>query len=219
MLKLFSRLLVPARCIYCNEEGMPVCRSCELDELKTRQQSCYLCNAMTGDGRVCGTCQWKTRVRRTNVVWRLDDQSEKLLYSLKYDGSEDTARFIAERMTRLELPFYDIITFVPDTSARRRERGYVAPQLIARELSRIARKPYVELLSRDIHTPQVGAGRDARWRQVKDNFTPRLPNYMEGRRVLLVDDAITTGATVTECARVLKLAGSGPVYVAAAVKK
>lgn len=210
---------MPSRCIYCNEEGTAVCRACELVHLKPRQQSCYLCNAITGDGRVCASCQWRTRVRRASAIWRLDETSEKLIYALKYEGNEDVARLIAERIQRLELPLYDIITFVPATPAKRRERGYVAPQLIARELSRISRKPYLELFARNIHLPQVGSGRDARWRQVKENFVPRMPSYMEGRRVLLIDDVMTTGATVTECARTLKQAGSGPVYVVAIAKK
>jgi ComF family protein len=145
--------------------------------------------------------------------------SEKVIYGLKFDGRDDVACFVAKQMVEVGLPFFDVITYVPDTVSRKRDRGFIAPQLVARELSRLSRKPYVELLSRTTHTPQVGAGRDARWRQVKDNFSPKHQSLLEGKRILLVDDVITTGATVTECARVLKTAGSGPVFVVAAAKK
>jgi ComF family protein len=154
-----------------------------------------------------------------NILWRLDEASEKVVYSLKFDGRDDVATSVARQLTSTELPFFDLISFVPDTSARRRKRGYVAPQLVARELSRLTRKPYVELLERTTHQPQVGSGREARWRQVKNNFCAKNLQLLEGRRILLVDDVITTGATVTECARELKMAGSGPVFVAAVAKK
>jgi predicted amidophosphoribosyltransferase len=83
-----------------------------------------------------------------NILWRLDEASEKVVYSLKFDGRDDVATSVARQLTSTELPFFDLISFVPDTSARRRKRGYVAPQLVARELSRLTRKPYVELLPR-----------------------------------------------------------------------
>jgi ComF family protein len=152
-------------------------------------------------------------------LWNYQGDVEGVVHGIKYDGREDVASALARRLMLSELPYFDIITFVPDTPARRRERGYVAPQLIARELSRMTRKPYVEFLTRTQHTPQVGAGREARWRQVKSNFSVKHATLLEGKRVLVIDDVVTTGATITECARVLKLAGSGPVFVAAVAKR
>ena len=218
MLKLISRLLVPSCCVLCNDEGSGLCNTCS-GGLEKHQNACYLCNAMTSDGRVCSSCQWRTRVRRATILWNYQGQVEGVVQGLKYEGREDIASVIARKLSLSELPYYDFITFVPDTPSRRRERGYVAPQLIARELSRISRKPYVELLSRTVHTPQVGAGREARWRQVKGNFSTKHSELLEDKRILLIDDVVTTGATVTECARVLKLAGSGPVFVAAVAKR
>lgn len=218
MLKLISRLLVPDCCVLCNKEGSGLCNVCD-GSLEKHQKACYLCNAMTADGRVCSSCQWRTRVRRTTILWNYQGNTEKVVHGLKYEGRDDVAKAVAVSFVRLGLPYFDLITFVPDTPTRRRQRGYVAPQIIARELSRMTYKPYVELLSRSAHTPQVGAGREARWRQVENNFSTKHPALLEGKRILLVDDVITTGATVTECARMLKLAGSGPVFVAAVAKK
>ena len=219
MLKLFARLLAPDRCVLCNDEGSGVCASCRTNAFQKRTSACYLCNALTHDDRICARCQWRTPIRRCTVVWRLDPASEMVVYGLKYDGREDIARAIAQSIQSTTLSFYDVISFVPDTAKRRRERGYVAPQLVARELSRLMRKPYIEFLERSVHKPQVGAGRQARWRQVKDNFTAKNQDVLAGKRVLLIDDVVTTGATVTECAKQLKRAGSGPVYVLAVAKK
>jgi ComF family protein len=218
LLKLITRLLVPARCILCNTEGLSLCENC-LITLEKQPSVCYLCNAVTVDGRVCASCQWRTRVRRTTILWSYRKGVDKIVQAIKYEGSEDIAKRLALLLTQAGLPGFDLITFVPDTSKRRRERGYIAPQLIARELSRLTRKPYVELLTRTTHIPQVGASREVRWRQVKDNFLPRHPSLLEGKRILLIDDVITTGATVTECARIIKLAGSGPIFIAAIAKK
>lgn len=219
MLKLFSRLIAPDRCILCNDEGAGVCTDCQAHSLIERTSTCYLCNATTKDERVCARCQWRTPIRRCTMLWRFDTTAETVVYGLKYEGREDIARSIAAVIKDTPLSFYDVISFVPDTSQRKRQRGYVAPQLIARELSRLTRKPYVELLERTRHIPQVGAGKQARWRQVKDNFVAKNGEVLAGKRILLIDDVITTGATVTECAKTLKSAGSGPIYCVAIAKK
>ncbi len=219
MLKIISRLLVPSRCILCHTEGSGICDSCRQVALEARPSTCYLCNALTKDSQVCASCQWRTPVRRAHVLYRLDVSAESVVYGLKYDGREDVARSLAKALQAADLPYYDVITFVPDTNQRRRQRGFVAPQLLARELSRLSRKPYLELLERNDHVPQVGAGRQARWRQVKGNFRYRNDEVMRDKRVLLIDDVITTGATITECAKELKRGGSGPVYAVAVAKK
>lgn len=219
MLKLFSRLIAPDRCILCNDEGAGVCTDCQSHSLTRRSSTCYLCNAVTTDERICARCQWRTPIRRCTMLWRLDTSAETVVYGLKYEGREDIARSIAAVIKHTPLSFYDVISFVPDTPQRKRQRGYVAPQLIARELSRLTRKPYVEVLERTRHIPQVGAGKQARWRQVKDNFAPKNYDVISGQRILLIDDVITTGATITECAKSLKRAGSGPIYAVAVAKK
>ncbi len=219
MFKAIARLLSPDRCVLCNTEGTGVCQDCREFALSERTSSCYVCNAVTPEGRICSRCQWRTPVRRCHVLWRLDTPGETLVYGLKYDGREDIARSVARVLQQQNLPYFDLITFVPDTAARQRERGFVPAQLIARELSRVSGKPYIELLDRIEHTPQVGAGRTQRWQQVRGNFRAKHTELAYDKRILLIDDVVTTGATITECAKTLKSAGTGPIYVAALAKK
>lgn len=141
------------------------------------------------------------------------------MYGVKYSGREDITKAVSYELAQAELPKVDMITFVPDTPTRRRERGYVAPQLVARELAQLLSIPCHQLLVRDIHTPQVGAGRTQRWKQIQGNFQVKNEALLQGQRILLIDDVVTTGATFTECARVLKAAGSGALYAAALAKK
>jgi len=110
----------------------------------------------------------------------------------------------------------DVIVPVPLHASRERERGFNQAVVLARELSGVTKLPIDEHgLVRRVHTERHRAGMDARARRdsVEGAFEVRQPTLISGRRVLLVDDVFTTGATVSECAAVLKTAGATAVYV------
>lgn len=110
----------------------------------------------------------------------------------------------------------DLIIPVPLHSRRERERGFNQAALLARELARATKLPLDEhSLVRRSHTERHRAGMDARARResVTGAFTVRHPKLIAGRRVLLVDDVFTTGATVSACAAALKAADARDVYV------
>jgi len=108
---------------------------------------------------------------------------------------------------------YDLITWAPLSWWRRWRRGYDQAQLLAREMGRILGLWPVPLLRKVRHTrPQSGLEDDAQRRANALDAYSLLPGaQVSGRRVLLVDDIITTGSTLSECARVLRTAGSGEV--------
>jgi ComF family protein len=101
-----------------------------------------------------------------------------------------------------------IIVPVPTATLRVRLRGYDHAWLLAKNLGKYLDRPSQRLLSRYGHTRQVGAGRAKRQEQLSGAFYPRNPKAIKGARVLLVDDILTTGATIEECARTLKKAGA-----------
>jgi ComF family protein len=110
----------------------------------------------------------------------------------------------------------DLIIPVPLHANRERERGHNQAALLARELARATGVELDEhLLVRRTHTDRHRAGMDARARRqsVAGAFEVRAPQQILGRRVLLVDDVFTTGATVSECAAVLKSAGAADIFV------
>jgi len=110
----------------------------------------------------------------------------------------------------------EIIIPVPLHRERERERGFNQAVLLARELARVSRLPLDEhSVVRRIHTERHRAGMDskARHQSVAGAFAVRHRDSIEGRRVLLIDDVYTTGATVSECAAALKDAGAGKVFV------
>ena len=117
---------------------------------------------------------------------------------------------------RAPLAEADVIVPVPLHASRERERGFNQAVVLARELARVTKLPIDEhSLVRRVHTERHRAGMDARSRRdsVEGAFEVRQPKLVAGRRILLVDDVFTTGATVSECAAVLKSAGAADVYV------
>ncbi len=143
---------------------------------------------------------------------------QELIYQLKYYGSRDTARFLSHHITINSLPTkIDTITYVPATGKSLRRRGYNQAQILAREVSKHTKIPLQPILLRLHHTDQIGLGRIQRFESVKGNFIPR--RNITGKNVLIVDDVITTGATLNECAKVLKASGAKSIWGLAVAKK
>jgi predicted amidophosphoribosyltransferase len=111
----------------------------------------------------------------------------------------------------------DVITWVPTTATRRRERGFDQAQLLARAVARRLRLPNRSMLVRGAGPPQTG--RTGIERHVGPVLAARpLRRMHQARRVLLVDDVVTTGTTVTTAARALKAVGVDHVIVVTAAR-
>ncbi len=108
---------------------------------------------------------------------------------------------------------YDLITWVPVSNKRRRERGYDQSRLLAEELGKHLGLTPVELLKKPRDNPAQSGLKDAARRRanVLGVYTAPWPERLAGKRVLLVDDVVTTGETLSECARTLRMAGAEDV--------
>jgi predicted amidophosphoribosyltransferase len=133
---------------------------------------------------------------------------------LKYRNARAVLPALADAIAALVDPAtVDVVTWAPTSAARRRERGFDQARLLARAVARRLHRPCRSLLSRQPGPAQTG--RAKRDRLVGPTFTiTRNPP----RRVLVVDDVVTTGATMIAAARVLKAAGAGEVKAAAAAR-
>ena len=114
---------------------------------------------------------------------------------------------------------FDLVTWVPLHRKKLRQRGFCQTELLARELSRRLSAPVVGGLL--AHTGRGGAqarqeGAAAREHNAREAFSLCRGAALKGERVLLVDDVLTTGATARRCAELLKKAGAGEVFLAAA---
>ncbi|MBV9242333.1 MAG: ComF family protein [Acidobacteria bacterium] len=114
------------------------------------------------------------------------------------------------------VPDSDVLIPAPLSKERRLERGFNQAELIARELSRVTAIPVdVHSLERHLPTHVHRAGMDDKARElsVRNVFSVLRPKLIAGKRVLLVDDVFTSGATASGCAKVLKKAGATEVNV------
>jgi ComF family protein len=110
----------------------------------------------------------------------------------------------------------DVIVPVPLSKFRHVERGFNQAETIAREVSKIIKKPVDSMsLARTVNTPihRIGMDQKARDLTVQKAFTVIRPNLIKDKSILLVDDVLTTGATTSACAKALKKSGSGRVTV------
>ncbi len=138
----------------------------------------------------------------------------------KYGRDQSLTHALAECIRDpLPLPTadYDLIVPVPLHPARLRWRGFNQAALLGRALARRMQRPLeADTLIRIRATPsQTANDRRERYRNVRDAFAVKRPEKIAHRRVLLIDDVMTTGATVDECARTLLSAGARRVDVLA----
>jgi ComF family protein len=136
-------------------------------------------------------------------------QAKDLVWRLKYDGAQAAAAIMAEMMANHigANRKQTVIVPVPTTTARIRQRGYDQATLIAHELSRLTGVPVVAGLGREGRAHQVGASRQQRQSQLRGAFRARNTARLHGKRVLLVDDVLTTGATFEAATQTLLAAG------------
>jgi len=126
------------------------------------------------------------------------------------------ARLMFAALQREPINSANLIIPVPLHPGRERERGFNQAAVLARELARLSHLPLDEhSVVRRVQTGRHRAGMDSRARResVADAFAVRHAEAIAAKRVLLIDDVFTTGATVSACAAVLKEAGVEDVFV------
>jgi ComF family protein len=147
------------------------------------------------------------------------------LHSLKYDSERrlvgPLARAMSDRWRRVAAGG-EVLVPVPIHAAKRRQRGFNQAELLAREVGRILGLPVADILERREQTQaQHALGRGARARNVAHAFGVRegAAVAVAGRWVVLVDDVVTTGATLAGCARALDEAGALAVSALAVARE
>ena len=149
-----------------------------------------------------------------------DGAGRELVARLKYRNARSTVPFLARGMAALVAEVeplagpVDLVTWAPTTPARLRARGFDQAQVLARAVAGRLGVPSRRLLRRGAGPAQTG--RDAVARYEGPAFAVR--RGLRGERILLVDDVVTTGATVGAAARALRRAGAGGVWVVAAAR-
>jgi len=207
--------------MFCGAEGDVVCQMCAYDMFQPVPSRCYNCLKLTRDSRVGEKCRKTIPVRQVRVVTDYDKQAKKFIGLLKFERARSVADLVAQQIAQSlpQLPPETVITHLPTATTRHRARGYDQSQLIAKKLSKITKLPYMQLLERRGQTRQVGATRSVRIKQAKNMFVALGPENIAGKTVLIVDDILTTGASLSAAAGVLKQNGAKNVSAAVFAQK
>ena len=228
LLQIAARLLsdivsvtAPRRCLLCGECVRPdaaLCSGCYL-ELPFIRESCARCAAILQTGEICGRCTSDPApFDRAFAAFEYSFPVDHLVRRLKYNDDPAICRQLGglmaeELLSRRSTPLPEVLVPVPLYPARVRERGYNQALEISRSLSGQTGVPVdTALLSRWKHTsPQVGKTRKERDRNLKSAF--RLDYTPAYGHCAIVDDVITSGATMRSAAKTLREGGIAVIEV------
>ena len=201
-------LLFPPRCTLCRgflrSNETDFCHRCRLDApefIKSKRNIPFV-------------AQW-------TAIWYYKDDVRGSIHRFKFRNARRYAdpygRMLASRILRDRLDDVDLISWVPVSRLRKFFRGYDQGQLLAIALGNELHRAPVQVLYKKRHTkPQSSIfGAPQRRANILGAYRICCPEQIQGKRILLLDDVITTGATCSECARMLMTAGAKEVLCAA----
>lgn len=197
-------LLFPPRCAFCGKSGVHgVCPDCEaaLPYCRTPQHE------RTGIGACLAPLRYEESVRDA-------------LLSYKFHGAQSRCEGFGEILAQAVAEHFsgefDLVSYVPVSAKRKAERGYDQAFLLARETCRHWGVSPEPLLKKTMHNSAQSSlsSREERKKNVRGAYEAVNSEKIRGARILLIDDILTTGATLSECVRVLQEAGAERVLCA-----
>lgn len=209
VLSRFLELLFPPRCALCGAvipAGVQVCTRCRQENPCVHAEK----RIDLPEGGKTISCK---------VPYRYEGKIREAIIRFKFYGRTSSAIFFGERVADEfagQADQFDFITSVPVSAQRKKRRGYNQSELIARNAAQRLRLPYAEVLEKIADNPeQHKLSREDRKRNVCGVYRPLSSGTIQGKRILLIDDIVTTGATLGECAKELLEAGAQAVTCAA----
>lgn len=209
--------VAPHLCFGCNKLNRLLCEDCKYDIISETFSRCLGCGRLAGANGVCGRCHLPY-----SRAWCVGERSgllEKLIDAFKFERAYEAHISLGELLasTLPDLPEDVVIVPVPTVSAHVRQRGYDHTRLIAKVVATQTKRKMAAPLVRVTNTKQRDASRALRIAQAKEAFKV---NSIDGAaRYLLIDDVVTTGATLKYAAKALRDAGAKEVWVAAIARQ
>jgi ComF family protein len=221
LLKSLADFAFPPICYGCDSEveaGL-VCEACRLDLFTHELAVCPKCGRpCTRTAETCGQCKVEFSLSRVRGLGLYVPPFDKLIQAFKYSGKTKVGELLGRALSALVqqdevLSAADAVCPVPLHPARLRERGFNQSLLLAAAISMSTRIPLAEFLVRTRNTPTQTRkmNPEARLKNLARAFRLKLDAGVDGKTVLLVDDVMTTGATLDQAARELLKGGAASV--------
>ena len=206
------RRVLPQCCLLCGAVSGPelVCERCDAMLPRLGTTTCKVCSLPLPTGSLCGTCL-ASRPHYTTVtaVFAYAFPIDTLIHAFKYGGNLAIGRFMGETLAKtVRCRAVDLIVPMPLSAGRLRERGFNQSLEIARYVSAATRIALADdVVSRPRHAPaQASLPWSERERNVRGAFV--CTDTCNGLRIAVIDDVMTTGATLNELAKTLHRAGA-----------
>jgi ComF family protein len=228
-----ASLLYPATCVVCSanvERAEYLCADCQQRAPRITAPFCAKCSepfpgAITQTFS-CANCEHRVLHFDCAVAaYRSRGLVRRLVHQFKYAGQRHLRHPVASWLRetlhdpRLRGRHFDLIVPVPLHPARQRERGFNQAELLADLLAASINLPTRNVLERIRYTTtQTAYDRAERMENLHGAFRLRKNRDVRGLHVLLIDDILTTGSTLSECARILRKAGAVSVHAATAAR-
>ena len=233
MIGALGTLLYPPVCTICLASvngGEHLCEPCHAKAVRITPPFCAVCSepfdgALSGPF-TCANCAHRTLYFEAAVAaYRSRSVVRRVVHHFKYDEQLYLKRLVGNWLAtafedpRLQRQSFDVLVPVPLHPARQRERGFNQAAVLAQMVSEQRSIKCLEALARVRYTTtQTAFDRAERMENLHNAFRLRKNVNVRHLRVLLIDDVLTTGATLSECARVLKKAGAASVHAITAAR-
>jgi len=222
-------LLFPKFCLGCGYIGVYLCLSCQNKLKPIEQDVCLYCKKPSFFGLTHPSCQKKLNIDGLLTLYYYSPILKKIIKNIKYRLAvqvwQEFYRVIKSEAIK-KIGFYKKLSFdfiiqpIPLTINKYNERGFNQAKIISVFFQKFINYPIVNLLARKKETLAQAQleSLKKRYQNVRGVFQVIDKKYLNDKKVILVDDVVTTGSTVKEAARVLKEAGAKKVFVLALAK-
>jgi len=215
-------LIFPKKCLVCGQFGDWLCSNCVRNTRVQTKQYCLVCNQSSVNGLTHPACVTKNTVDGIFIAGCFE-QLQDLIHAFKYSLVKDLAEqlvlvyenFIKQNNLENFISSF-CVTPVPLHQSRLRWRGFNQSELLAKNFAQRFNLPfYKAVLKRTKNTlPQTKLDRSHRKANVSGAFASQsiTNKIVRGKNILLIDDVCTTGATLNECAKILKKSDAKTVW-------
>ncbi len=216
VLETFVGWIAPPDCLVCGQESLVLCLGCSASVIMPFGERCWRCNKLSLNAKTCDNCH---HVGGPSYVWittNYEAVAQQLVRRYKFGhlraAAEPIARLMVKTFHSYGLPRVNyLVVPVPTATSRIRQRGFGHSELLAKNLASKLKLEYSNNLRRLGQSRQLGAKREDRLVQLAHSFATKNANQIIGRKILLVDDVLTTGGTIIAATKALKMAGASRV--------